>query len=73
MHSMNVTNAANVYCCILGCIICSSALILCGVLTSGRFVVFSDEDGSATLNVGYSMLPGELDVLPPQLSKVNPG
>ena len=36
-------------------------------------VVFSDEDGSATLNVDYSMLTGELDVLAPQLFKVIPG
>ena len=60
---MNASNDANVYCCILSLIICASSLILCGVSTSGILL------RSATLNVNYSMLPGELNVLPPSSSK----
>ena len=34
----NASNAAKVYCCILGLIICASSLILCGVSTSSRLL-----------------------------------
>ena len=34
----NASNAAKVYCCILGLIICATSLILCGVSTSGRLL-----------------------------------